>query len=521
MSILSIPVKLLLTFLACFGLMAGISLSFLQHNLTQSYEAIERRDLSMHMGRVVEGLEAELTHLQSFSRDWAVWTEMYRYAQQPDAAWAKDNIGAQALRPANLSLVMVYNAKSQLLSMNSRDDHDHELMLPTLPVSPYIALFNARDQLPGCGSIKTEAGLMLVCWSRITRSDASGEFVGTVVLGRLLDQVLTSKLREQIKLPIKLQALQALPAGLTSWPDKVATGSLGSGAFSTAHDASVYHLYYPLQDVLQQPLGFVTLDVPRDVLLQGEALYRQVRLQLAVIALMMVILLGLAVHWLLIRRLRRLTGQLAKLAEDSRWDTRISINGGDELGLVATKVNQLLALIESQVSKLQILTLTDELTGLPNRRAFDGRLAEEYARFRRTSRPLALLALDVDYFKRYNDHYGHPAGDAALKAVADVLRVSLARPADFIARIGGEEFVVLLPETDAPGAQEIAARITENFRQRALPHTDSPVAPYMTVSMGIAIAGNESKDVFWSRADIALYQAKRNGRNQAFCDALK
>lgn len=518
---MSIPVKLLLTFVACFGLMAGISLSFLQHNLTQSHEAIERRDLSMHMGRVVEGLESELTHLQSFSRDWAVWSEMYRYALQPDAAWARENIGAQALQPANLSLVMIYNARGELLSMNSRDAQGRELVLPTLPASPYIAVLTRREQLPGCGSIKTDAGLMLVCWSRITRSDGQGDFVGTVVMGRLLDPVLTLKLREQIKLPLKLQALQELPPDLTPWPDEISKSSLGNSVFSSSHDANVYHLYYPLQDVLQQPLGFVTLDVPRDVYLQGEALYRQVRFQLVVIALTMAILLGFAVHWLLIRRLRSLTGQLTQLAQGKRWDARMRMNGGDELGLVSIKVNQLLALIESQVNKLQTLTLTDELTGLPNRRAFDGRLAEEYARAQRTRHPLALLALDVDYFKRYNDHYGHPAGDVALKAVADVLRLSLSRPADFIARIGGEEFVVLLSETDAPGAQEIADRIVENFRQRALPHTDSPVAPYMTVSMGIAIAGDESKDVFWSRADIALYQAKRNGRNRAFCAVVK
>lgn len=518
---MSIPVKLLLTFVTCFGLMAGISLSFLQHNLTQSHEAIERRDLSMHMGRVVEGLESELTHLQSFSRDWAVWSEMYRYALQPDAAWARENIGAQALQPANLSLVMIYNARGELLSMNSRDARGRELVLPTLPASPYIAVFTAREPLPGCGSIKTDAGLMLVCWSRITRSDGQGDFVGTVVMGRLLDPVLTLKLREQIKLPLKLQALQELPPDLTPWPDGVSKGSLGNGVFSSSHDANVYHLYYPLQDVLKQPLGFVTLDVPRDVYLQGEALYRQVRFQLVVIALTMAVLLGFAVHWLLIRRLRSLTGQLTQLAQGKRWDARMRMNGGDELGLVSIKVNQLLALIESQVNKLQTLTLTDELTGLPNRRAFDGRLAEEYARAQRTRHPLALLALDVDYFKRYNDHYGHPAGDVALKAVADVLRLSLSRPADFIARIGGEEFVILLSETDAPGAQEIAARILENFRQRALPHTDSPVAPYMTVSMGIAMAGDESKDVFWSCADMALYQAKRNGRNRAFCAVVK
>lgn len=514
-----IPVKLLLTFMTCFGVMAGVSLLFLKHHLTEDYDRIERRDVSMHMGRVQESLAAELEHLRSFSLDWAVWTEMYRYVGKPDATWAKETMGSGALQTANLSLLMIYNAQGKLLLMHSRDEKGDALALPTLPASPYVALFNDRTHPSDCGMIRTDAGLMLVCWARVTRSDGSGGAAGTVVMGRLLDRVLTAKLREQIKLPITLQTQQALPPGLTPWPGPVAAAAatLSRSDFLTTSSDRVYQLYYPLLDLQQQAQGFIALEVARDVHLQGGQLFREVGLQLALIALVMSLVLGVSVHWLLIRRLQRLTGQLATLAEGAGWDTRIHITGRDELGLVAVKVNQLLALIETQVEKLKVLTLTDVLTGLPNRRAFDARLAEEYARARRTGHPLALLALDVDYFKRYNDHYGHPAGDAALQAVAAVLRLSLGRPADFIARIGGEEFAVLLPETGAAGAQVIGNQIVENFRQRALPHADSPVAPYMTASMGIAIAGDDAQDALWSRADRALYQAKHAGRNQAVC----
>lgn len=514
-----IPAKLLLTFFACFGLMAGASLLFLKHHLTAGYDSIERRDVSMHMGRVLESLEAELAHLRSFSSDWAIWTEMYRYVHQPDPAWAKDNIGAQALQPANLSLVMIYNAKGDLLLMNSRDETGHELALSSLSSSPYVAMFNDPAHPADCGMIRTDAGLMLVCWARVTRSDGSGGEAGTVVMGRLLNRTLIAKLREQIKLPIALHVQDQLPPGLQPWPGGAASAT--QGGFMTSQSDRLYQLYYPLLDLRQQAQGFIALDVARDVHWQGEELFRQVSWQLALMALAMSLVLGLSVHWLLIRRLNCLTGQLASLAEGAGWDARIRLTGRDELGLVAIKVNQLLALIETQVEKLQVLTLTDVLTGLPNRRAFDARLADEYARARRTGHPLALLALDVDHFKRYNDHYGHPAGDAALQAVAAVLRQSMRRPADFSARIGGEEFAVLLPETDALGAQAIADQIVENFRQRALAHAASPVAPYMTASMGIAIAGDETQDALWNRADRALYQAKNEGRNRACCAEVK
>jgi diguanylate cyclase (GGDEF)-like protein len=518
---LSIRFKLMLTFVLCFGLMAGISLFFLERKLAQGYEVIERRDLSMHMGRVVESLDAELAHLGAFSQDWAIWTEMYRYAQHPDAAWARDNLGAQALQPANLGLAMIYDAKGQLLLMNALDEKGQELTLPHFLASPYVAYFSDPTRPPACSVLTTDVGLMLTCWARIKNSDGTGDAAGTVVMGRFLGPLLISKLRDQIKLPIKLQVNEALPQGLVRWPELITAKFPEEVTFWTSHNTNLYQLYYPLKDLLQQPLGFIALDVARDVHLQGQALFRQVRMQLAAIALLTSCLMALAVHWLLIRRLDSLTSQLAKLASGSRWDARMRMEGRDELGLVSNKVNQLLALIETQVDKLQTLSLTDALTGLPNRRAFEFKLITEYSRAQRKSRPLALLAVDVDHFKRYNDFYGHPAGDVALQVVADILRMSIGRPSDFIARMGGEEFSVLLPETDADGAKEISERIVHNFRMRSLPHADSPVASYMTVSIGIAIAGEETQDSFFSRADQALYHVKHDGRNSYFCDIPK
>lgn len=498
--------------------MAGISLFFLERSLSKSYLTIERRDLSKHMGRVVESLESELSHLNALSQDWAVWTEMYRYAQKPDAAWARDNIGADALKPANLGLAMVYDAKGKLLIMSSRDDQGRELALPDFLASPYAAYFSDLKSPAACTIVTTDAGLMLTCWGHIKQSDGTGEAAGTVVMGRFLGPELMEKLRDQIKLPITLHVHQALPQSLARWPDVTSVKWLGEGVFWTAHTDDLYHLYFPLKDSLQQPLGFVTLEVARDVYLQGEILFQQVGAQLALIVLLTSCLMGLSVHGVLIRRLHSLTSQLATLVDGSNWDARMKIDGRDELSLVSNKVNQLLTLIEKQVEKLQALSLTDALTGLPNRRAFDFKLITEYSRAHRKSRPLALLALDVDYFKRYNDLYGHPAGDAALKVVTDILRMSIGRPSDFIARLGGEEFSVLLPETDANGAKEIAVRILHNFQLRCLPHADSPVASYMTASIGIAIAGEETQESFFSRADQALYHAKRDGRNNYFCD---
>lgn len=128
----------------------------------------------------------------------------------------------------------------------------------------------------------------------------------------------------------------------------------------------------------------------------------------------------------------------------------------------------------------------DGLTGVANRQRFDDLLASEWLRAARNGAQLSLLMVDVDHFKRFNDHYGHPAGDGCLRAVASALGGASFRPADHVARYGGEEFVVLLPDTDADGACRMAERVLQAVAELALPHADSPTAPQLTVSVGVA-----------------------------------
>ena len=159
----------------------------------------------------------------------------------------------------------------------------------------------------------------------------------------------------------------------------------------------------------------------------------------------------------------------------------------------------------------------DALTGIPNRRSFDIASEREWEIALREQRPLSLLLLDVDFFKRYNDTYGHDSGDQCLKTVAQAIRDTMLRPADLAARYGGEEFVVLMPDTDAAGAAEVAERILQAVEACGIPHASSSAAPHVTVSIGITtllpVPGQPLKDAI-RQADEALYQAKENGRRQ-------
>lgn len=166
--------------------------------------------------------------------------------------------------------------------------------------------------------------------------------------------------------------------------------------------------------------------------------------------------------------------------------------------------------------RLEQLAAEDALTGLANRRAFDERLDAEWQRGLRSGQSLAIVLLDVDHFKIYNDTYGHPQGDACLRSVAAVLAGVAVRTGDLAARYGGEEFVLVLPGTNAAGASVVAERVRTAIELLAMPHSGSSVAPVVTVSAGVAVAetGRTTSQALVERADEALYRAKERGRNR-------
>ncbi len=165
---------------------------------------------------------------------------------------------------------------------------------------------------------------------------------------------------------------------------------------------------------------------------------------------------------------------------------------------------------------LERLSLSDGLTGLANRRCFDDTLSREWERALRDFTPVGLVMCDLDYFKAYNDSYGHPAGDQVLRSVAQALEGAIHRTADLAARYGGEEFVMLLPETDAEGARVVAELAREGVQALALPHREGP-AGVVTVSMGVAAmrpSHGARAEQLVADADAALYRAKQQGRNR-------
>ena len=312
-----------------------------------------------------------------------------------------------------------------------------------------------------------------------------------------------------------------------------------------------YWRVMPIPNLGQLAIEFSTLSLQNT---RREAI--QVGVLTALAGMVYIALMGVGFGFLLTRRLTQLSTAAEQIGQGN-YSTLIETSGKDEIALLARtvdgmqtqvrtnilslekhqaelaaardelelRVKERTAELETANEKLRELSEMDPLTRIANRRRFDSAIDKEVRRAHRNQNPLSLIMLDVDFFKKYNDGYGHVEGDHCLAAVAGAIaRAAGRRPGDVAARYGGEEFAVILPETGMAGAHLVADNILREVRELALPHAQSTVAPYVTVSIGISCyeaADLIQPDQLIAAADAALYSAKVNGRNRVVGQAMQ
>ena len=248
----------------------------------------------------------------------------------------------------------------------------------------------------------------------------------------------------------------------------------------------------------------------------SDSLARQNQLSaaLALTAILLLLLIMFHTQKRVIKRLKLLNMKV--LAGSDFVEDDLLFSSNDEIAEIARSFTQYRDTVRAQQTALERQSLTDGLTGIANRRHFDTHLQSTVAMAKRIKQPLAIILLDVDHFKAYNDSYGHLAGDDTLKAIANTMATTLQRQVDLAARYGGEEFACILPNTSPEQALIMAEQLRLEVLALMLPHQASPTAGFVTISLGIAClkTGQDISDkVLLNQADKALYQAKSQGRN--------
>ncbi len=486
--------------------------SWVTWRLHRSHVEVELAAVERDLQRLLVAIDTELKHHEKLVNDWANWTEFAEYVQNPHTPFADSNLHQDAIAAAGFSWLVVLDGQRRPLHTVSQNGIDPSAVL----ASRYGARL-LQPPAPGersCGLGHWNGTWMALCSQGIRDSSGQGPVHGLLVVGEPLRADFNEHLFKLTGLRFNLSADPApdLPDSLTG---DLITSALGQARPRLQSTPDLVQAWWPVRDLASQTVGHLRLDWPRQAFQQASDDLASLQWQLFGVFLLITAGLLVMLDRVVVRRLVRFSQELRTIHRDEAWHANLTVDGRDEITQLAHDTNNLLGLIQSQLEHLELQAESDALTGLPNRRSFDNTLHRALATFKRHHRPLCLVVLDVDHFKLYNDHYGHAQGDEALKALGRCLLAQARRPGDLPARIGGEEFAVVLEDTPLQGAQHWMAAVQQRLASLAITHEVSPVAPDLTLSAGIVAATpDDTAESLYRRADKALYHAKTTGRNR-------
>lgn len=509
---MGIRIKLILGLLSLVLLPLIGSQAWMNWRLDRGYGAAELIHAQQGLERLLVAIDAQLLTHDTLVNDWANWTDFYDHVQGRQPNFPKSNLTREAIEGAHYNWLAVLSLDGRLLHSVSTGTTQAQDLLASVH-GPQLR----RLPKPGersCGLIRHQERWQTLCRQGIRPSSGLGDPAGLLLVSENLRPDFESHLRALTGLQFVFSA-DPLPALSQARPGTPARSTLGEATPALVMQHDRIEVWWPMQDMSGQAVGHLRLDWPRTLALQARDDLFRVQWQLAGFFLLITLGLLVLLDRLVVRRVQQFADELRSIYQQERWQARVAVNGDDEIAELQRESNLLLDHIDHQVTRLEQLADSDALTGLANRRRFQRELDRALAAAARHGRPLCLAVLDVDYFKRYNDHYGHVQGDVALKTVAKRLMTQSQRAGDLPARMGGEEFAVLLEDTDLRQAQDWAELLTARLHDDNITHPRSSVSERLTISIGLAqLTPPETADRLYRRADEALYQAKAQGRHQ-------
>lgn len=489
-----------------------------------SFVSLEEREAEKDNARIHQAISNELAHLDMLCGDWAIWDDSYEFIQDGNEEYIESNLELNTLISAKLNLVLYVNKEKKVIFKRFYDlekSFDITFVDDDLNKLVDIVLGDTSKPLETVdGILPLSQGPLMISSRPIFTSEGKGPATGCIVMGRLFSKSVLYSIKDQTDVEFRF------------FPDTLKTVHEPKTVIvQSSKDMLTMHGTY---QSLENAIAYVVeTNYVREITRRGLHSILIGELLFSISALILVIILFGITQNSVIRPLKTMSEITMQIRTTGDFSMRIPRLVKNEIGSLASAFNLLLEKIEQQTfalqeanSNLNVLARMDGLTGLYNRRTLDESLKSEWNRLLRGRKPLTVMLCDVDNFKKYNDFFGHQKGDDALKAVADVLKKATLRSADGTFRYGGEEFCVVLPDTDSAGAVTVAERIRSAVEQLKIPHVPSLGDSVVTISLGFSTkipSEHESLNEILSESDEALYEAKRQGRNcvVAFSDFLR
>lgn len=472
-----------------------------------SYVQLESRFALNDLNRIQGAFSSDLESLGNLAKDYSNWDEMYEFVRKPNAEFVASDLHESLLGTLKVDLLFIYDDRehavfSKALNPKTGTVHrfietDPEQLKNRCPILVKTDSPSSIEAHRRSGTFRlTDGRLIELSASPVVKSDGSGPLVGTVVFGRIISDYVISEMRQRTK--IDFDIISKSPVGEESTdlrphirPDRTLTVS------------TIW------KDPTDTPIGRIKFTRAASVVEQGENTLAIASFgTLAVSSVVMLILLAV-LQLSVVGPLGRLSQSVDNIQLSGNLGERLSSERKDEIGLLASSFDKLLVILGERAAKLEYLATIDELTEIFNRRAIMNQLHQEIERATRYELNLAILLIDIDYFKRINDTDGHAMGDRVLRNVALVIKSNL-RETDYVGRYGGEEFLVVMPHQTREGAETVAERL-----RGAVENGDGHGATMpVTISIGVAFWDHYTREALLFIADKNLYAAKCAGRNR-------
>ncbi|MBN1907421.1 MAG: diguanylate cyclase [Deltaproteobacteria bacterium] len=491
-----------------------------------SFINLEKDEAIRNINRVSESINKEIRHLDALCHDWGAWDDSYDFMNTGSQEYINGTLTDGSFITANLNLIYyldtagkrywgkMYDPESESeIKLEGLSAEDVSNTLKALKWDP-----NGSDSLADLylrGIMSTAQGPIILAARPILTSENIGPARGTLIMGRFLSTSILDKLKDETKVNFNLHEYSRdLPLEIKSIMERVTPSS----QHIVKEGPEKIFMYDPFLSIHGTPAFLIEVVFPREITLQGLKSIKYSLFSFMVAGFIILFSVLILIKVMVIKPLLDLSSHIEKIEEGKKYDLRIGLKRKDAIGKLAHTFDHLISKIESQTIELEKLSSIDGLTGINNRRIFDETLVHEWKRIGRQKQIfLSAIMCDVDFFKMYNDHYGHQKGDECLRRIAEAIKSVLKRPSDFLARYGGEEFVVLLPNTSPEGAQLVAEDIRKKVHGLKIRHEKSRIDEYVTLSLGVStiIPGQDATAIdLIKAADQALYECKDKGRNR-------